>query len=763
MIWLGVAVAAGCFPGAGWLESPDGRCYRLTRPVSSLRACVAECGPAAPPVCITTEAEQSFVGFKVARMSAGHWTGMYQANTSDESTWSCVSGGNSTYAGAWAPGQPGLGEGLDLGQSPLSPPDREPGPGEDCVHLRVDGYGASRWYDGPCDSFGMWQQDCICATPSPEGDGPALLAYPAALETDLLTLEAAAWLAHASWTAEALARGEAELAALRATASGGIIAAFIIGLTPTLAILLWNAIRRHMSAEAKDRTAAALKLKAARRAASDIRLRISLSFFTVGWLLYCIGFIPFFAWSIFNHNTQAVLGPLNWWNCIWTLASPLIFLAVSPTDQRAINALCYFFMILCYLFAVLISFQAVVSVVFTGGDVTNAMSSFLMTISMVVGASLLVPTVFCECCCAGRTLTPRQKLERLWFFIRFVFFTFTIALLVGILGQVISRPYGQDAHNLVSFTAWLVSTMAMALLMTKKNRARALRAVGRIGKLGTKEQEAATVAALVGGGSAERALAEGAKRFRALPITELAEADLQTNTDGAVLHAKTVEAKLGDVESFISHSWSDDGGQKFGALQTWRAEVKHRTDGVEPLVWLDKACIDQANIDANIKTLPVFLSGCRTLLVLAGPTYATRLWCAAVCPRSPKIRPPHTHRPPCQRCVVELFTFLRMGGEPERIRVMELGGKNEDVRVALNRFDAAHAKCYREGDRQRLLAVVEAGFGDFAGFNKIVRGIFVDARTQNLEAQVAAQAAAVARLSSKSEMRPEDYDGPLSA
>ena len=70
------------------------------------------------------------------------------------------------------------------------------------------------------------------------------------------------------------------------------------------------------------------------------------------------------------------------------------------------------------------------------------------------------------------------------------------------------------------------------------------------------------------------------------------------------------------------------------------------------------------------------------------------------------------------------------------------------------------AKCYREGDRQRLLAVVEAGFGDFDGFNRIVRGIFVDARTQNLEAQVAAQAAAMKRLAT---LRPEDFDGPLSA
>ena len=67
-----------------------------------------------------------------------------------------------------------------------------------------------------------------------------------------------------------------------------------------------------------------------------------------------------------------------------------------------------------------------------------------------------------------------------------------------------------------------------------------------------------------------------------------------------------------------------------------------------------------------------------------------------------------------------------MGGEPERIRVMELGGKNEDVRVALNRFDAATAKCYREGDRQRLLAVVEAGFGDLHAFDEMVHGLFTE-------------------------------------
>ena len=55
-----------------------------------------------------------------------------------------------------------------------------------------------------------------------------------------------------------------------------------------------------------------------------------------------------------------------------------------------------------------------------------------------------------------------------------------------------------------------------------------------------------------------------------------------------------------------------------------------------PLVPQDKACIDQDNIQQSLACLPVFLAGCQTLLVVAGPTYCSRLW-----------------------CVMELFTFAR--------------------------------------------------------------------------------------------------------
>ena len=144
-------------------------------------------------------------------------------------------------------------------------------------------------------------------------------------------------------------------------------------------------------------------------------------------------------------------------------------------------------------------------------------------------------------------------------------------------------------------------------------------------------------------------------------------------------------------------------------------------------LWLDKACIDQNNIDQALACLSVFLSGCRSLVVLAGPTYTSRLWYAAVCLRSPKVRPPHTHRPPC-RCVVELFVWLRVGGARERIKVAplahqaQLGGGGE-AHTLFASFDAAKAKCFKAKDRQHLLGVIESGFGDLVPFNKVVRGL----------------------------------------
>ena len=110
----------------------------------------------------------------------------------------------------------------------------------------------------------------------------------------------------------------------------------------------------------------------------------------------------------------------------------------------------------------------------------------------------------------------------------------------------------------------------------------------------------------------------------------------------------------GCISAVVAVDVSDPGDAKYEVLQLW---ASRDGEGEKSDIWLDKACIDQTNIDANLMALPVFLSGCRSLLVLAGPTYSSRLW-----------------------CVMELFVFLRMGGARDDIAVRLLEDGDSLVR-----------------------------------------------------------------------------------
>ena len=81
----------------------------------------------------------------------------------------------------------------------------------------------------------------------------------------------------------------------------------------------------------------------------------------------------------------------------------------------------------------------------------------------------------------------------------------------------------------------------------------------------------------------------------------------------------------------------------------------------------------------GINCLPIFLAGCQTLLIVAGPTYCSRLW-----------------------CVMEIFTFMRMGGTRERIEVKMIMHKDhtnpaaakKELKKQFATFDAAKAECF---------------------------------------------------------------------
>ena len=78
-----------------------------------------------------------------------------------------------------------------------------------------------------------------------------------------------------------------------------------------------------------------------------------------------------------------------------------------------------------------------------------------------------------------------------------------------------------------------------------------------------------------------------------------------------------------------------------------------------------------------------------------------------------------------------VFPLCSVGGDQERVEIHAIAHPDKDQSEARRlmmeqfaSFDAAKARCFLASDRERLLAVIEASFGDFMGFNRLARNIF---------------------------------------
>ena len=75
---------------------------------------------------------------------------------------------------------------------------------------------------------------------------------------------------------------------------------------------------------------------------------------------------------------------------------------------------------------------------------------------------------------------------------------------------------------------------------------------------------------------------------------------------------------------------------------------------------------------------------------------------------------------------------VTVGGDQGRVEIHLIAHPDDDQKEARRllttqfaTFDAAKARCFLASDREHLLAVNEAGFGDFDDFNRIARNLFV--------------------------------------
>lgn len=254
---------------------------------------------------------------------------------------------------------------------------------------------------------------------------------------------------------------------------------------------------------------------------------------------------------------------------------------------------------------------------------------------------------------------------------------------------------------------WAPVQLATLLIIARPSWQRRLRrALTSSLEARSSRQAAAGVAALVGNCRPRDVLAQASARFRCLNLDRLEFQDLADNSPSPGLFDRTSTCALRHCDAFVSHSWHDDPSAKWDALQRWRAGFV-KVHGREPNVWIDKCCVDQRSIENDLPCLPVWLSGCMRLVVFCGPTFLSRLW-----------------------CVLELFTFVHMGGRLDDITffpVCRQGHVEEDlasIRASFAHFTVSHCDCFLPEDKKRMLDVIAEAFGDLENFNAVVRDIF---------------------------------------
>ena len=83
-----------------------------------------------------------------------------------------------------------------------------------------------------------------------------------------------------------------------------------------------------------------------------------------------------------------------------------------------------------------------------------------------------------------------------------------------------------------------------------------------------------------------------------------------------------------------------------------------------------------------------------------------------------------------------------MGGDQGRVEIHLIAHLDDDQMEARRllteqfaTFDAAKAQCFLASDREHLLAVIEAGFGDFDDFNRVARSLFTSRIRDDISAR----------------------------
>jgi len=304
-------------------------------------------------------------------------------------------------------------------------------------------------------------------------------------------------------------------------------------------------------------------------------------------------------------------------------------------------------------------------------------------------------------------MPARRALDRLWNVVRMTLISIGLSEAVGyaVCGSVLPSP--MPWQDIAGGVLQSISLVFVSAMVTKGNRGRALSWLYRLA-VADDVRTASVVASLTSQLKTPLLMKNAVAHFKSIKFSSLCMEDFATNKCQRDLSTLSHRTRIGQADVFLSHSWHDPAAVKWPALARW-AQDFYATHGESPSIWLDKACIDQQNIDASLSCLPVYVAACKKLLVLAGPTYSFRLW-----------------------CIMEIFTFLQMGGDWRNIEIYPLGADEyadaEEARDGFLRqfaeFDCMKAQCFKDSDREHFLGIIEGAFGSTDAFNLAVQKLF---------------------------------------
>ena len=462
----------------------------------------------------------------------------------------------------------------------------------------------------------------------------------------------------------------------------------------------------------------------AHAAARRRRLRISGVAITTGVICITAGLVGLFGFA----SGRPMVSSLS--IMLMTVGMLMFGVAILPTDRKVIRGALYFAnMLMC-----LVTFYACTATFMDSDSLLTNMTpclngtSVVMSFCVAQNAQFWIDTLCYATsvvaflwanritCKGGRcrhVLYPRIALGRLWKIACMVGMTSGTAWLSSGIGRAAFAsdvPGARNEFTSVQLTQQLITGATFWLFAVgclPASRRAIQKLLAGAGQAASEASAAASISAVMGGGQdVGTALATATQVFRGIGFDSLVEADLDSSSPSPDLNLKAQAARLGEIDFFFSHSWSDSPSHKYALLKQ-EAERFRQDKGRAPLLWFDRASLDQSAIADSLAHLPVHMAGCKALLICAGSTYTQRLW-----------------------TLLELFVWVAMGKEHNKIRLLPIAdGRTsvEDVQRTFKSISVKEARCFNKSDRDKILTIIESSYGDLRAFDRHVVKVLSDA------------------------------------